>query len=339
MKFQVVVCMAAIVALPPFATPTVAQHARTLTLDGWVGAVAFSPNGKFLATGSSDNLARLWDVATGKELVSFRGHRDYVAAVAFSPDSKTLATGSYDHTARLWDLSSGKTRAELRGHRGGVMAVAFSPEGQMLATGSIDGDVKLWDAASGKLIKTLSGHKSWVNSLAFQPAGKLLASGSSDGTIGLWPLTDAEPKPSFLRATKAEVRCVAFSQGGKHLAAGLRYGKIKIWDAESRKELREIAGHEDDVWSMAFLPDDKGLVAGDGGWGRSGQVKLWQVATGRCTATFQHSGEVLSLAVSPNGQWLALPFDSDKAPCCTLLHLPTGDTVQLPTSNEARFVG
>ena len=153
---------------------------------GFVFSVAFSPDSKLVASGSSDNTVKIWDAATGACTQTLEGHSDYVRSVAFSPDSKLVASGSYDKTVKIWDTATGVYTQTLEGHSGFVCSVAFSPDSKLVASGSYDKTVKIWDAATGACTQTLEGHSGSVNSVAFSPDSKLVASGSNDNTVKIW---------------------------------------------------------------------------------------------------------------------------------------------------------
>ena len=155
-----------------------------------VESVAFSPDGKLLASASCDHTVKLWNVADGREVRTLSGHTACVESVAFSPDGKLLASASHDETVKLWNVAEGREVRTLSGHTNGVESVAFSPDGKLLASGSYDKTIKLWNVADGREVCTLSGHTEGVESVAFSPNGKLLASGSFDKTIKLWNVAD-----------------------------------------------------------------------------------------------------------------------------------------------------
>jgi WD40 repeat protein len=148
--------------------------------------VAFSPDGKLLASASWDMTVKLWNAGSGAALQTLESHSSSVNAVAFSPDGKLLASASRDMTVKLWDADSGTALQTLEGHSDLVSAVAFSPDGKLLASGSRDKTVKLWDAGSGAALQTLEGHSDSVSAVAFSPDGKLLASAYGDKTVKLW---------------------------------------------------------------------------------------------------------------------------------------------------------
>ena len=261
-----------------------------------VYSVAWSPDGKYIASGSNDNTVKIWDVASGKEIRTLFGHSSYVKSVAWSPDGKHIASGSYDHTAKIWDAASGKEVRTLD-HSSYVKSVAWSPDGKYIASGSWDGSVKIWDAASGKEPRVLSGHYNDVTSVAWSPDGKYIVS-SSFLTVKIWDAASGKELRA-LSGHSASVTSVSWSPDSKHIASGGGYSDrtMKIWDAESGKELC-VLKHSDDVRFVAWSPDGKHIASGSGD-----SVKIWDAASGKEIRSF--SGRDIgsrSIAWSPNGK-------------------------------------
>ena len=164
------------------------EHQSTINgHSGEVWSVRFSPDGKTIATGSSDKTVRLWDVATGEQKAVFDKHTDMIRSVSFCPDGRTIACVSGLYLS-VWDVATGEQSSILKVHQSSIQSVSFSPDGRIIATGSSDKTVRLWDASTKQSIGTFIGHIDDVKSINFSPDGKTLASGSTDGTILLWDL-------------------------------------------------------------------------------------------------------------------------------------------------------
>jgi WD40 repeat protein len=286
--------------------------------------LAFSPDGRWLATASNDTnnaAVRLWDLNAeelGAEALILGNLGHQVTALAFSPDGRWLATasdGSSGVTVRLWDLAADNSPIEvntLYGHLAPITSLAFSPHGRWLASGSIDTKTLLWDLQSGTLDNPhqLVGHPGTVLAMDFSPDGRWLATGSLDGMVLLWDLRAENPAEQGLplRSHTRQVTSLVFSQDGHYLASSSGDGTARLWDLESEGatgNYLELRGHEGEVIALAFSPNGRWLVTGS----TDGSANLWDLQAGDPAVNRHilggHEASVNSLAFSPDGRWLA----------------------------------
>ena len=291
------------------AAPTPQEH-QAAVLTGHtstVQSVAWSPDGKTLATGSRDKTVRLWDPATGKTLRTLTGSDDWVLSVAWSPDGKTLATATADGTALVWDVATGTTLRTFT-CPSAVWSVAWAPDGKTLATAILDQTARIWDVATGETVRTFTGHTGDVDSVAWSPDGKTLATASEDKTIRIWDVATGKTVRTLTGHT-GEVDSVAWAPDGKTLATASYDTTVRVWDAGTGKTLRTFTGPSA-IWSVAWAPDGKTLATAS----VDKTIRIWDVATSTTLRTLTgHTDIVESVAWAPDGKTLATASDDNTA--------------------------
>jgi RNA polymerase sigma factor (sigma-70 family) len=287
-----------------------------------VWSAVFAPDGKTLATvgghwGRKGEVI-LWDPAARKRRARIEEPMG-IRAVTFAPDGKTLATADFFHgTIKVRDPNTGKARRLLRDHNTRcatcVNCIAFSPDGRSLAAGYLDGFLEIWDVTGGKARTGFSAHPGGVFSLAISPDGKTLVTAGADKTVKLWDLATGERR-QVLTGHTGRVETVAISPDGRTLASGSWDKTIRLWETATGKSRLILQGHKFEVLGVAFAGDGRTLASAAGLWGnpgprragnRPGEVKLWDLATGKERASLAgHRDRIWSVAFTPDDKTLA----------------------------------
>ncbi|HUE75052.1 MAG TPA: serine/threonine-protein kinase [Pirellulaceae bacterium] len=247
-----------------------------------------------VVSGDFDNSAKVWDAATGRELVTLKGHTNVISGVDFDPTGKRVVTASYDDTLRVWDSSTGTVLVTLKGHSQGVNCVAFSPDGSRIVSGGSyseqgipDGTVRIWDATTGKGVHVLKGHTGSLRSVAFSPDGSKIASGGQDSIIRVWDTATGQQLLAF-SGHASSVKKVVFSPDGKWVASCSL--EIKIWDATTGVAKVTI-GDQSFGFSVPILGDDPCLAFSPdltmlAGKSSDDNLTVWDTVSGRELITY-----------------------------------------------------
>ena len=292
--------------------------------DGVVTAVAWSPDGRRLATASTDHTVRIWDAVTGRSMTL--PHPDAVRGLAWSPDGLWLATAS-DRGGQVWETIGGQVVTLPFAYGRGVRAVAWSPDGRWLATASDDATARIWDARSGQPVTPALVHRRRVNAVAWSRDGRWLATASDDGTAQVWdPRTGEVVAPPL--AHHGAVSALGWSPDSRRVATASEDKTARVWDAATGRALTPPLGHQEVVTAVAWSPDGTRLATASAD--RTAQV--WNAGSGeRATAPFVHHDAVTAVAWSPDGLRVATASTDQTA---LIWDAVTGRPVTAPLEHE-----
>lgn len=279
---------------------------------GTVYTVAWSPNGRSIATGSADKTVQVWDAKTGNQVSRYTGHTGSIWTLSWSPDSQHVVSGSNDKTVHIWDVRTGRLLLPvITRHLKWVQTVSWSPDGKYIASGGNDTTVLVWDAANATLLYSYEvgvrtdGHTSVVTDVTWSPDSQLIASASDDHTVQVWSALTGSASQTYRGYNQDAfhlfgVFAVAWSPDGKHIASAGQDHRVQVWDATALQILVTFSGHTDDIFGLAWSPDSQRVVSVS----IDHTARVWNVKTQSPVPDLiyqGHSDAINSVAWSPDG--------------------------------------
>lgn len=296
-----------------------------------VRAVAVSPSGEWIATGTVEGSVCLWDAAPRELAGVLEGHEAEVTWLSFAPSGERLASASLDRTVRLWDVGGRRLDRVLRGHSDIVTCVAWDPTGERVASTSWDGRLVLWEADSGEHVELRTPHSDPVWRVSWSPDGSRLATASEDCSVRLWDALHATPLDAYL-GHEGGLMAVAFEVDGEHVVSGSYDMTVKEWSLETPPPVLTLRGHVADVSSAVFHPRKDLLLTA----GRDTSVRLWDTQTGEETAVLLGPNGATGIDVSPDGSLLVSGTTTGTVVPWDLESLREGESVPL---HSERVIG
>jgi WD40 repeat protein len=263
-----------------------------------VNALAITPDGRRVISGSADGTLRVWDLATEQTTMTLQSHAGKVNAVAITPDGRHVVSSSYDNTLRIWDLATGETTRTFQGHASSVSAVAVTPDGNRVVSGSRDQTLRLWDLATEETKTALQGLTHVVNAVAVTPDGRHVVSGSYDAMLRVWDLATGETKMTFEGHTHI-VNAVAVTPDGRRVVSGSSDKTLRVLGLAPGEINMTLRGHAGEVNAVAITPDGRRVISGSA----DTTLRVWDLATGQTKMTLKgHAGGVNAVAITADAR-------------------------------------
>lgn len=311
MRILIAVCSLLFLSLPIAANSSSPQLVREIVTEhGPMDAVAFSPDGRLLATGGRDNLIRLWDVATGTQQRILEVNMDWVTDLVWHPDNRTLISGSRDGTVRITDTQTGRIQQIITAHSDPVTSLALTTDGDILATGGHNSTIHFVHLPTTETLGVVENFGGLVWDLAFRPNSRQLASASEDGSVWFWDILEtATPAFNSFVAHDAPVASLAFSSDGSQLLTSGLDNRVHVWAVPyALQDLDQALAptvtfneHLAPVLGLAFLNDDETAITAS----LDGSVRVWDIREADSLASstaYTDQRPFTGLSVAANGQ-------------------------------------